>query len=161
VSQQSTGGFLIATGIIFCGIFLAFDHTLNQPAPNFSLQEIYGSRVDLANYRGRSVLLVFWTTSCGICRRELPMLSRLRPELGNKGVSILAIHLGDREDARDYLRSNHIDLTAVADPEYVAGRAYHVSGVPKLVLIDGDGRIRRSSSGWLGADAVRNWVAEN
>jgi peroxiredoxin len=50
-------------------VFLLRDPQLNQPAPDFSLRETSGGRVDLASYRGQPVLLVFWMTPCGSCRR--------------------------------------------------------------------------------------------
>jgi len=106
------------------------------------------------------VLLAFWTTSCGICRRELPLLSHLLPEFQRKGVEILAIHLGDGDEARDYMRENHINLKSASDVEGRVGQAYRVSGVPKLILIGGDGKIRHTRSGGLGESALRAWADE-
>jgi peroxiredoxin len=131
---------------------------LNQQAPEFSLPETYGGHVDLASYRGQPVLLVFWTTSCGICRQELPLLSQIAPELRSKGISVMAIHLGGGDDARDYMRSNHIRLTSLVDEDGRVGQAYHVSGVPKLVLIGADGKIVRSQSGMADETTLREWM---
>jgi cytochrome c biogenesis protein CcmG, thiol:disulfide interchange protein DsbE len=143
---------------ILLGGYCMRDASLGRPAPEFSLLESSGGRIDLASYRGRPVLLVFWTTSCSICQHELPVLSRMAPEFASKGISVVAIHLGGRDEARDYMNSNHIDLTSVADPEGEAGRAYHVTGVPKLVLIGSDGRVLRVSSGWTDASVLRQWI---
>jgi peroxiredoxin len=156
--EQSIRGFVLFTLIVLGGIYLTHDANLNRQAPAFSLPGEYGGRVDLDSYRGRPVLLVFWTTSCGICRRELPMLSQLAPEFQSKGVSILAIHLGGTNEARDYMSSNRIGLTSIADPDGTVGGAYHVNGVPKLVLIGSDGKIKRSASGWTDDSVLRDWV---
>jgi hypothetical protein len=75
MTQQSSAGFLLFVALIFAGVYLTRDASLNQQAPAFSLPETYGGRVDLESFRGRPVLLVFWMTSCGICRRELPLVS--------------------------------------------------------------------------------------
>ena len=155
---QSNGRALLMVGAIFAGLYLTRDSTVNQPAPDFSLPETMGRHVGLASYHGRPVLLVFWMTSCGICRHELPLLSQLAPELQRKGIDVLAIHLGDAEAASDYMSSNHIGLRSLADPEGSVGQAYHVSGVPKLVLIGSDGKIKRTTAGWADESVLRNWV---
>lgn len=143
---------------ILLGVYFTRDASLGRPAPEFSLLESYGGRVDLASYRGRPVLLVFWTTSCSICQQELPVLSRMAPELASKGIAVVAIHLGGSNQARDYMTSNHIDLTSAADPDGEVGRAYYVVGVPKLVLIGSDGRVKRVSSGWTNPSVLRQWM---
>lgn len=141
-------------------VFLLTDHPLNQPAPPFSLTESSGGRVDLAAYRGKPVLLVFWTTSCGICRRELPLLSRLAPEFRTKGVAVMAVHVGSGDDAREYFHSNHIALTSLADTDGRVANSYQVTGVPKMVLIGADGKIFRSHMGMTDEDALREWLSD-
>ena len=60
---MSSGKVVLFTGAIFAFLYLSHDSMLNRPAPGFSLPEDYGGAVDLASYRGRPVLLIFWTTS--------------------------------------------------------------------------------------------------
>ena len=138
--------------------YLARNGAFAPPAPNFSLPEVYGGRVELDAYHGRPVLLVFWTTSCPICQRELPMLSRLAPTFRSKGVTLLPINLDGESQAADYLSSNNLNLTSLFDSDSKIARAYDVGGVPKFVLIDKDGKVRRSSSGWTSESVLRNWV---
>jgi methylamine dehydrogenase accessory protein MauD len=158
MAQRSSGGALLFAAFIFAGVYLTRDAGLNQPAPSFSLPETYGGRVDLASFRGRPVLLVFWMTSCGICRRELPLLSQMAPEFRSKGIGVVAIHLGGKDDAREYMRSNDISVTCLVDAEGEVGHAYQVSGVPKMVLIGSDGKIKRSMSGMAGEHVLREWM---
>ena len=61
---------------------------LRSPAPAFTLPEVDAGQVNIASYAGRPVLLVFWTTSCPICQRELPMLNRMEPEFRTKGFRL-------------------------------------------------------------------------
>ncbi len=140
------------------GLFFLRDANLNKPAPAFSLPETDGGRVDLASYRGRPVLLVFWTSSCPICQRELPMLNRLEPELRGKGIAVLTILVGGESEARDFVDSNRIGLTSLYDSEGTVARTYGVSGVPRLVLIDKDGKVKRSHSGWTDESVLRHWM---
>jgi methylamine dehydrogenase accessory protein MauD len=160
MAQRSTGAVLLgAAAIFFAGLFLTRDGDLNQPAPNFSLPEAFGGSVGFESYRGRPVLLVFWATSCGICRRELPAVSRVAPEFRSKGIGVVAIHVGWADDVRDFMQSNHIALTSLVDAEGAVGQAYHVSGIPKIVLIGADGKIKRTKAGMADESELREWMA--
>jgi peroxiredoxin len=156
MSQQWELGFVLLVSAVLLGIYIA--NGVHQPAPDFSLPGTYGGRFDLASYRGRSVLLVFWTTSCPICQRELPMLSKLEPEFRNKGVSVLAINIGGEAGAGNFMSSNSVNLTSLSDDDGAVSRAHRVGGVPKLVLVGGDGKIRHSTSGWTGQRVLREWM---
>ncbi len=158
MQDRSSLSVVLLIVVVLAGVYFIRDANLGQAAPAFSLPGPYGGRVDLASYRGRPLLLVFWTTSCSICQHELPMLSQMAPEFDSRGIAVLAIHLGGQADGENFLRSNRINLASVADPEGTVARAYHVSGVPKLVLIDSQGRVKRISSGWADKNVLRSWM---
>ena len=82
----------------------------------------------------------------------------MAPEFRSKGIGVVAIHLGGGDDAREYMRSNHIEVTSLLDADGRVGQAYNVSGVPKLVLIGGDGRIKRTTAGMADASVLREWI---
>jgi peroxiredoxin len=126
------------------------------PAPDFALRGAYGGEYSLDSFRGKPVLLVFWTTSCSICRHELPVLDNLFPDAMRNGVEIAAVNIGDADGAREVLRPMH--LLNLVDADGSAARSYGVSGVPKLILIGADGKIKRSQSGWTREAALRNWL---
>jgi cytochrome c biogenesis protein CcmG, thiol:disulfide interchange protein DsbE len=157
---QSKFGILLLAAAVIVGGYLASSGRMNPAAPDFSLPEVDGTQVDLQSYRGRPVLLVFWTTSCPICQRELPLLNQLEPDFRNNHVSLVAIHLGSADDAREYMSNNRIRLTSLSDSDGVVERAYRVGGVPKLVLIDADGRIKHDTSGWVGENTLVDWMHE-
>jgi cytochrome c biogenesis protein CcmG, thiol:disulfide interchange protein DsbE len=158
MAQPSGSGALLLGLVIVAGLYLTRDADQGRRAPDISLPDTYGATVDLASYRGQPLLLVFWSTSCGICRQELPLLSRLAPRFHSKGIEVMAIHLGGGDEARDYLASNHIDLRSLIDADGVAGRAYHVSGIPKLVLIGSDGIIKRTTAGMADETFLGEWM---
>jgi len=158
MEERSNLGILAFVAVVLLGFFWTRDPSLNRQAPEFSLPESYGGRVDLASYRGRPVLLVFWTTSCGICRHELPLLNQLAPEFASKGIAVVTVLLGGKDEARSYLSANHLDLTAVVDSDGAVAGAYHVNGVPRLVLITKDGKVKRAASGWTDESTLRDWM---
>ena len=156
--RQSRLGIVFLIVALIAGFYLLRDGILGKPAPAFSLPETDGGQIDLASYRGRPVLLVFWTSSCPICQQELPMLNRLEPEFRGRGIAVVTILLGSESEARDFLYSNGVGLTSAYDSAGKVGRAYNVSGVPKLVLIGSDGKVKHSSSGWTTERVLRSWM---
>ncbi len=148
----------LLAGVLAVAWFLSRDTLGRGPAPSFSLPETYGGRVDLSSYKGRPVLLAFWTTSCGICRRQIPLLNRMSAEFRSRGVEVATICLGAKNDAREYLRDNGISLTALVDEQGSTAESYQVSGVPKLVLVGADGNVLRTHAGMLGEAGLRRWM---
>jgi thiol-disulfide isomerase/thioredoxin len=61
------------------------------PAPQTGFLDQSGAMVTLAAFRGRVVLLNFWATWCAPCIREMPALDRLQAELGDQGLTVLAV----------------------------------------------------------------------
>jgi peroxiredoxin len=82
----------------------------------------------------------------------------LEPSFRSKGAAIVAIHLGGEDAAAEYLGANSINLTTVYDADGSVGRKYGVVGVPKLVLVGADGKVRRSHSGWTSERVLRSWI---
>ena len=127
-------------------------------APGFALHEVWGGQVDLESYRGQPVLLVFWTTSCGICRHEMPVLDRLASEFQGKGLVMLAINVGDPDGARDFMRDRHINrLTNLVDTDGAVAQKYGVSAVPRLVLVGRTGKVEQAGIGAKNMDTLRRW----
>ena len=144
----------IAAGV---AVFLLLRHNeVGRRAPDFALQGAYGGEYRLDSFHGKPVLLVFWNTNCGICRHELPVLDSLYAEASRNGVEIAGVNIGDVDGAREVMRPLH--LLNLVDADGSAARSYGVSGVPKLVLIGADGKIRRSASGMRGEAALREWL---
>ena len=71
-------------------------------------------------------------------------------------MEIACVNIGDLDGARDVMRPLH--LLSLVDADGSAARSYGVSGVPKLVLIGADGKIKRSSSGMEGESTLRAWL---
>jgi thiol-disulfide isomerase/thioredoxin len=152
--RSSTPLVWIAVGVV---VFLFLrNNEIGRRAPDFDLKGAYGGEYSLDSFRGKPVLLVFWSTNCGICRHELPILDRLHDETARNGVEIACVNVGDGEGAREVMRPLH--LLNLVDTDGRAARSYGVSGVPKLVLIGADGKIKRSASGMEGESTLRDWL---
>ncbi|MCU7914530.1 MAG: TlpA family protein disulfide reductase [Candidatus Thiodiazotropha sp. (ex Gloverina cf. vestifex)] len=67
-------------------------------APMLRLTSMDDEIVDLASLRGQVVVVNFWATWCPPCRREMPSLEHLYQQAGEKGVTVLAVNVGEDED---------------------------------------------------------------
>lgn len=74
--------------------------TVDAPAPPFVAQTPAGERFDLAQLRGKVVLLHFWATWCDSCRTEMPALAHIYAELHAHGLELLTVSADDPHERR-------------------------------------------------------------
>jgi len=147
---------LLLIALALAAFLFLRNNEVGRQAPDFALRGAYGGEYHLDSFRGRSVLLVFWSTNCGICRHELPVLDGLSAQAGQDGVQIACVNIRDLDGAREVMRP--FGLLNLVDEDGSAAQSYRVRGVPKLVLIGADGKIKRSASGWEQEVVLRTWL---
>ena len=136
---------LLLISTINLGVYTLADprDLLNKPAPDFTLEALDGTSIHLSSYRGYVVLLDFFATWCGPCRRSTPIIVSVYNEYHKKGFVALGINL-DRESDMDkvtqYVNENNMDYPVLINAFSVA-EVYKVTGIPRFVLIDKQGRI--------------------
>jgi len=72
---------------------------VDRTAPDFDLPTLTGERVRLSDYRGRVVVLNFWTRSCQPCRQELPSLAALADGAAARGLAVVTVATDDEAEA--------------------------------------------------------------
>lgn len=125
----------------------------NRLAPDFELPTISGGTVRLSSYRGKVVVLNFWTKNCRPCLEEMPSFAELAQSLKrDSGVAVLTVSTDDGiDDVRGTLRSvlgNDGSFVTAVDPDstVVAGK-YGTRLYPETWLIDAKGVIRARFDG--------------
>ncbi len=118
---------------------------VGQPAPDFSMTDSLGNLVNLASFKGKYVLIDFWASWCGPCRRENPNVVKLYNQFKNKNFTILGVSLDNKREnwmkaiADDQLTWNHV--SDLAGWKNSAAQLYGVNSIPHTVLIDANGVI--------------------
>jgi thiol-disulfide isomerase/thioredoxin len=114
-----------------------------RAAEVLSFTDADGKPHQLADWRGKVVLLNLWATWCAPCKVEMPSLDRLQAKLGGDGFTVLALSL-DRtgiEKPAEFFKGNSISHLAVYnDADSTATNVFRVSGLPVSVILDGAGR---------------------
>jgi thiol-disulfide isomerase/thioredoxin len=118
-------------------------------APGFELDSIDGKPVNLADYKGQVVLLNFWASWCGPCRKEMPILDQLQKQYHNKGFTMVGVNVEpNSNDAVSWLKATPVSFPILFDRSSVASKLYQVEGMPNTVIIDRQGRVRYIHRGY-------------
>ncbi len=111
--------------------------------PDFSVQDLDGKVVRMADFRGQVVLIDFWATWCGPCRVSIPHLIELYNEYSSKGFTVLGISLDQRGPAvvRPFVATNKIPYPVVMGDQATVQRFGSVRAIPTAFLVDAEGYI--------------------
>jgi peroxiredoxin len=119
--------------------------TVGQEAPEINLPSPDGKEIALSSLRGKVVLIDFWASWCGPCRKEMPNVVMAYQKYKDKGFEIYGVSL-DQDKSRwvEAIQKDGITWPQVSDLKHwssEAAKLYNVQGIPYTVLLDKDGKI--------------------
>ena len=126
-----------------------------KEASDFELTSLDGTTVKLSDFRGKPVVINFWSTWCQPCKIEHPILldaARIYQPMGVRFVSVL--YQDDAAKARVYLRKNGSEWPTLVDPGGRTAISYGVAGVPETFFIDRNGVVVHKVAGPVGAEEM-------
>lgn len=113
-----------------------------RPFKDFTFLNAKGEEERLSDYQGKVILVNFWATWCGPCKKEMPSLDRLQGELGGEDFVVLAIgqDLQGMEKVKSFFENRKIrNLAALNDKTVKSGRSAGVFGLPASILLNAEG----------------------
>ncbi len=137
----------------------------NDCAANFSWIDETGKKVELKDYRGNVVLINFWATWCGPCKKELPDLISIDNELRGKRFKLIGVS-ADRgsdvvKEVYDFAQRNNLNYPIVVDEDYQLEKAFgNVRGYPTTFLVDQEGKIVKTYVGARTKDIFMPGIAQ-
>jgi len=124
---------------------------MNQPMPHTVMPAADDNWVDMESYKGKVVLINFWTTWCPGCRDEMPELIRLQQEFESKGFTVVAVAVDDEgeESVKTYVQTEQFNVDGTSMPinfpvllghDELARKLGFEGGLPASILVTRDGR---------------------
>lgn len=136
-------------------LYTQMQHTVNiakltavgQQAPDFKQADTAGQVIALSSFRGKYVLIDFWASWCGPCRRENPSVVKAFREYKDKNFTVLGVSLDQPGKKEAWLKAIHDDgltWTHVSDLQFwnnAVAKQYDIHSIPANYLLDPSGKI--------------------
>jgi thiol-disulfide isomerase/thioredoxin len=131
--------------------------------PPLAVEDLKGKSHDLAEYKGKVVLVNFWATWCEPCRAEMPSIDRLRDSLKGKPFEVVAVNMAEPlSRIEKFSETMSLSFPLLRDRDGSVGKTWKAKLLPASYLIGRDGRIHYVAYGELdwSSEPVRKRVNE-
>ena len=112
-------------------------------APALKLKDSDGAETDLAKLRGQWVLVHFWASWCGPCRKEMPTLQRMSQKIPSKTLRLVLVNTAESDDeVFSFLATIAPELNSLMDRDGKVTETWQPRGLPSSFLVDPQGKLR-------------------
>ena len=133
---------------------------VGQMFTDFTVEQPDGTKVSLSDYvgKGRYVLVDFWASWCGPCRREIPNIKELYDKYHDKGLDVLGVAVWDKpKDTQKAIEEMQIVWPQIINAQHIPTDLYGIQGIPHIILFAPDGTIAARD---LREEAMKEKVTE-
>jgi cytochrome c biogenesis protein CcmG/thiol:disulfide interchange protein DsbE len=137
-----------------------------KPAPAFTLEDLTGKKLSLADYKGKAVLINFWATWCAPCKIETPWLIELRNQYAAQGFEVLGISADDldrndpqklseekRQIAR-FVQQEKINYPVLIDADSISQPYGGLDSLPASFYVDRNGVVVAAQLGLTSKEEI-------
>jgi thiol-disulfide isomerase/thioredoxin len=134
---------------------------IGSTLPDFTLNDLQRNEISSANLRGKVVLIDFWATWCGPCKREMPGYQKLLDRYGSRGFAVVGFKfdtMADTEDPAQFAKKIGVSYPLVVAPDELKERFGGIEGLPTTMLYDRKGMLCKKVIGFEYTDAFENAI---
>lgn len=159
--QSVRGGILagVLALALGAGVMGAKEPKAGEAFPDIAGAGLEGTMPEL---KGKVVLVDFWASWCGPCKKSFPVLAELQKAYADRGFTVVAVSLDEEKaDMDKFLKKNPVPFPVLrdADGKKLAEKV-DVTGIPMSFLLGPDGKVIASHSGFEGDKTKKAYVAE-
>lgn len=115
---------------------------LSGPAPDFTLVTREGETVQLADLKGKVVMINFWASWCAPCRQEMPFLDEMYKDFKRAGFVLLGVNLDQNSAAAEkFLADVPVTFPVLMDPKGDVAKLYNNRAMPSSFFVDREGQL--------------------
>ena len=114
---------------------------IGQPAPEIAAFDLQGNKASLSDWQGKTVLINFWSETCGACIAELRTLQQWAEKYPNQ-VQLIAMNIdGEKADTQAIVTKRQLTLPVFKDQMKITAERYQLVGTPTSFVIDPNGKV--------------------
>lgn len=130
-------------------------------APDFSLPDLQGNIITLSQFRGRPVLVNFWTTWCPYCVEEMDALEKTYRRYADQGLVVLAVNVQEKaKTVTPVVQAQNLSFPILLDSDASITRAYFTIAIPTSFFIDRQGVVRVIHLGPLTEETIDTYLSD-
>lgn len=134
---------------------------IGERAPEISTIDLNNQTVRLSDFRGKVVVVRFWSAGCKACVVEMPVIDEFSKRHKERGLSVLAVNRGEsKERVEKFVDKLNISYPVLLDPAAIASKKYGVTAVPTTFFIDRNGIARKVIPGPMTQELFEKTVNE-
>lgn len=122
-------------------------------APDIRARSLNGQQINLADLKGKVVIIDFWASWCKPCAKAMPVLDRLYKRYKDHGLVVIGVSVdGERRDAEKFLRGMNVSFPLIHDAGHSIANEYSPSTMPSSYIVDKRGVVRHVHRGFRQGD---------
>ena len=124
---------------------------IGDSMPEFTLKALAGKDISSSEFKGKVVLLNFWATWCGPCRKEMPLMQKdIFETIKNKNFLMAAVSRGEETDVvKKFIEQNKYTFPIYLDKETKAYSLFADKYIPRNFVIGKDGKVKWATVGFV------------
>jgi thiol-disulfide isomerase/thioredoxin len=113
-------------------------------------KDLKGNKIRISDYQGKVVIVSFWASWCGPCKKELPLLAGVVKRVGPEHLQVIAINYRDDYEPFKYVANvlKDFPITILRDANGRMARKFDVEAIPRMIIIGRDGKVAADHTGY-------------